>query len=244
MTPDGSGGRAAELRANLEAVRARIAAAAVAAGREPATVTLVAVSKTFPASDVALLHAAGQLEFGESRLQEALPKRAAVAAAQRPGGSSPRWHFLGHLQRNKAAAIGAAFDVVQSVDRIALLEPLASGAARRGSPLEVLVQVDLDGTDPNRSGAGPADVPALADAVAATPDLVLRGVMTVAPRGAVPAAAFAHLAEVAARVRADHPEATTVSAGMSADLEAAVAAGATLVRVGTAMFGGRTAHLG
>ncbi|RBY77197.1 YggS family pyridoxal phosphate-dependent enzyme [Geodermatophilus sp. TF02-6] len=220
----------------LQAVRARIAAAARAAGRDPASVTLLAVSKTWPAAAVRELAALGQADFGENRAQELSAKAAELADAPL------RWHFVGQLQRNKAAAVARLGAVVHSVDRLPLARALARVGAERGRPVEVFLQVDLGGPEGElaaRGGVDPAAVPALADAVAAEEGVVLRGLMAVAPRGGDPAAAFARLAALAERVRADHPRARELSAGMSADLETAVAAGSTLVRVGTALFGQR-----
>jgi len=226
----------ADLEANLRAVRARIDAAAHAAGREPASVALMAVSKTWPAADVRALAALGQLDFGENRAQELLGKAAELTDLPL------RWHFIGQLQRNKAAAVARAGAVVHSVDRLRLADVLDRAGRDLGRPVEVLVQVDLGGAAGDlatRGGAAPADVPALADAVADRPGLRLRGLMAVAPRDEDPAPAFARLAALAERVRADHPGAVELSAGMSGDLEEAVAAGATIVRVGTALFGDR-----
>ena len=226
----------ADLEANLRAVRARIDAAAHAAGREPASVALMAVSKTWPAADVRALAALGQLDFGENRAQELLGKAAELTDLPL------RWHFIGQLQRNKAAAVARAGAVVHSVDRLRLAEVLDRTGRDLGRPVEVLVQVDLGGAAGDlatRGGAAPADVPALADAVADRPGLRLRGLMAVAPRDEDPAPAFARLAALAEHVRADHPGAVELSAGMSGDLEEAVAAGATIVRVGTALFGDR-----
>jgi len=191
---------------------------------------LVAVSKTRPASDVAVLRDLGLRDFGESRDQEAAPKAAEVTGV--------RWHFVGRLQSNKAARVVRYVDVVHSVDRSGLVAALAGAAARADRRLDVLLQVSLDG-DPARAGAPVEQVPALADEVAAAASLRLAGVMAVPPLDADPAAAFDVLAAVAARLRADHPTATGISAGMSSDLEQAVAAGATMVRVGTALFGSR-----
>ncbi len=225
----------AGLEENLRAVRARIEAAARAAGRDPASVSLIAVSKTHSAAAVLALAGLGQRDFGETRAQELLAKAAEV-------GSAPvRWHFIGQLQRNKAAAVARLGAVVHSVDRPSLAEALSRAGERHGV-VDVLVQVDLggpEGTLATRGGAAPAEVPALADAVAGLPGVRLRGLMAVAPRGVDPAPAFARLAALGERVRADHPEAVELSAGMSGDLEQAVAAGATLVRVGTAIFGER-----
>jgi uncharacterized pyridoxal phosphate-containing UPF0001 family protein len=149
---------------------------------------------------------------------------------------------VGQLQRNKAAAVARLGAVVHSVDRAPLVAALDRAAQRERGALDVYVQVDLGGPpgrDGTRGGAEPAEVPALADAVAGAGALRLLGLMAVAPREEDPAPAFARLAELAARVRADHPGARELSAGMSADLEAAVTAGATVVRVGTALFGAR-----
>ncbi|MGY1691838.1 YggS family pyridoxal phosphate-dependent enzyme [Geodermatophilus sp. SYSU D01105] len=220
----------------LDAVRARIAAAARAAGRDPAAVSLLAVSKTWPASAVRELAALGQEDFGENRAQELTAKAAELA------GLPVRWHFVGQLQRNKAAAVARLGAVVHSVDRLSLAGALARAGVDLGRPVEVFVQVDLGGPEGElaaRGGADPAEVPRLADAVAAEEGLRLRGLMAVAPRDADPGPAFARLAELAERVRADHPGAREISAGMTADLEAAIAAGSTLVRVGTALFGER-----
>jgi pyridoxal phosphate enzyme (YggS family) len=226
---------------NLRAVRARIDAAARAAGRDPGSVALLAVSKTWPADAVRALHALGQADFGENRAQELLAKAQQLRdleAADLP----LQWHFIGQLQRNKAAAVARVGAVVHSLDRAALIAPLDRVGQEAGRPVEVFVQVDLGGPEGDlaaRGGAAPEDVAALADAVAEAPGLRLRGLMAVAPRGEEPAPAFARLAELAARLRVDHPAAVDVSAGMSGDLEAAVASGATIVRVGTALFGER-----
>ena len=231
-----SGDRAAEVAAGLDRVRRRIAAAETAAGRPAGDVVLVVVTKYFPASDVRLLADLGVAEVAENRHQEASAKSAELA------GLGLRWHFVGGLQSNKAAAVASYADVVHSVDRAKLVAGLSRGATERGRDLDVLVQVSLDPPGAaGRSGADPSDVPALADALAEAPGLRLRGAMAVAPLGEDPVPAFARLAEVAARLRADHPGATWLSAGMSGDLEAAVAAGATHVRVGSAVLGPRPA---
>jgi pyridoxal phosphate enzyme (YggS family) len=228
-----------DLEENLRAVRARIAAAAVAAGRDPASVHLLAISKTWPAADVRALAAQGQQDFGENRAQELLGKAAELAGP--PDPVPVRWHFVGQLQRNKAAAVARLGAVVHSVDRASLAGVL-DRVGREREPVEVFLQVDLGGQPGGaaaRGGALPADVPALADLVGDSVGLRLRGLMAVAPRGEDPGPAFDRLAALAARVRADHPGAVDVSAGMSGDLEEAIAAGATIVRVGTALFGDR-----
>ncbi|MFY1672221.1 YggS family pyridoxal phosphate-dependent enzyme [Plantactinospora sp. WMMB334] len=234
--------RRAELAANLARVRARIDAACASAGRDPAGVTMVAVTKTYPAGDVALLAGLGVRDVGENRDQEAAPKAAKVAAA----GARVRWHFVGQLQRNKARSVVRYADLVHSVDSVRLAGALAEAARRqRQHPLEVLVQVNLDGAadrggalvtggDPGRR------VAEVAAAVAGQDSLRLAGVMAVAPLGADPEPAFATLAEVAAGLRAEHPGAMVVSAGMSGDLEAAIAYGATHVRIGSALLGMRS----
>jgi pyridoxal phosphate enzyme (YggS family) len=224
------------LEQNLRDVRARIDDAARAAGREPSSVALLAVSKTWPADSVRALAALGQVDVGENRAQELIAKAAELADLPL------RWHFIGQLQRNKAAAVARLGAVVHSVDRPQLVDVLDRVGTETGRPVEVFVQVDLGGPEGDlaaRGGAAPADVPALCDAVAAAAGLRLRGLMAVAPREGDPAAAFERCAELGARVRADHPEAVDLSAGMSGDLEAAVASGATIVRVGTALFGKR-----
>jgi pyridoxal phosphate enzyme (YggS family) len=234
-------GGVADLAENLRAVRERIAAATRAAGRDPSSVELLAVSKTWPAGDVRALAALGQRDFGENRAQELLTKARQVAETE-PPGDPLRWHFIGQLQRNKAAAVARMGAVVHSVDRAPLAGALDRVGQETGRPVEVFVQVDLGGPEGDlaaRGGAAPDDVAGLADLVAGSPGLRLRGLMAVAPRDEQPGPAFERLAALADRVRADHPEAADLSAGMSADLEAAVMAGATVVRVGTALFGDR-----
>jgi pyridoxal phosphate enzyme (YggS family) len=195
-------------------------------------VVLVAVTKTRPASDVRLLRDLGLADMGENRDQEARAKAAEVTGV--------RWHFVGAVQTNKARSVASYADVVHSVDRPQLVAALSAGAERAQRRLEVLLQVSLDG-DPARGGARPVDVPSLAAAAAAAPGLRLAGVMAVAPLGGDPAAAFAELAGVRAQLLEQHPDATAMSAGMSGDLEQAVAHGATHVRVGTALLGARPA---
>ena len=239
--------RLGELAGRLDQVRARIAAACQAAHRAADEVTLIAITKTFPASDVALLASLGVTDVGENRDQEAAPKAAAATAL----GVRPRWHFVGQLQANKAASVVRYADVVHSVDRLRLVRVLGSRAAAEGRQVSCLIQVNLDpdaadlGSDSagpgdgGRGGALPADVPWLADAVAAQDGLVLGGVMAVAPLGLSPRPAFRSLRQVAEVVKAAHPRATMISAGMSGDLDEAIAEGATHVRVGTALLGGR-----
>ena len=221
-----------ELAARLAAVRQRISAACDAAGRDAADVTLIAVTKTWPASDVRLLAGLGIRDVGENRDAEAAPKAALC------GDLDLTWHFIGQLQTNKCASVARYAAVVHSVDRMRLIRALGEAARRAGRVIDCLVEVSLDG-DPARGGATDAEVPALAEALTAEPGLVLRGVMAVAPLGMAPDRAFAKLAESAEVVRAVCPAATVISAGMSGDLEAAVAAGATHLRIGTALLGDR-----
>ena len=230
MTDD----RREQLAENLARVRARISSACATAGRSEDDVTLVVVTKFFPASDVRLLADLGVRDVGENRHQEALAK------AEECADLDVSWHFIGGLQSNKAAAVTAYADVVHSLDRAKLVSGLSRGAVERGRDLEVLVQVSLDppGAD-GRSGLDPAAVPGLVARVGDAPGLVLRGVMGVAPLGGDPAAAFAALAAIAADVRTTDPSATWISAGMSGDLEAAVTQGATHLRVGSAVLGPR-----
>ncbi|NUR31137.1 MAG: YggS family pyridoxal phosphate-dependent enzyme [Catenulispora sp.] len=228
--------RVEQIRANLAAVREDIAAAARKADRDPSEVTLIAVTKTYPASDVRILAGLGVLDVGENRDQEAAPKAEATA------GLGLRWHFIGQLQTNKAGSVASYADVVHSVDRARLVPALSRGAVRYDKELTCLVQVDLGNAEPMdanaaRGGARPGEVPALADAIAEAPGLRFGGLMAVAPLGQDPAPAFARLHELALSLRSAHPSATMISAGMSGDLGEAVAAGATHVRIGSAILG-------
>ena len=216
----------------LTAVRERISAACAAAGRTPEDVTLVAVTKTFPASDVRLLAGLGVTDFGENRDAEAAPKATQCADL------GLIWHFIGQLQTNKAASVARYATFVHSIDRLRLVHALGAAARRAERAIECLIEVSLDG-DPTRGGALASDVPGLAEALTAEAGLVLAGVMAIAPLGMPPAEAFARLLDSAAAVRAARPAATVISAGMSGDLEAAIAAGATHVRIGTALLGDR-----
>ncbi|MFI6071044.1 YggS family pyridoxal phosphate-dependent enzyme [Actinoplanes sp. NPDC051343] len=228
------GARRAELAASLAEVGERIDRACAEAGRPAGSVTLTAVTKTYPASDVLLLAGLGVTDVGENRDQEAAPKAAEVRAA----GVELRWHYIGQLQRNKAKSVAAYADVVESVDSVRLAAALGKAAAGRPAPLEVLIQVSIDG-DPERGGAAGDDLGPIADAVASSDGLRLCGLMAVAPLGWEPDRAFARLAELRSGVVAAHPGATTLSAGMSGDLEAAIRHGATHVRIGSSLLGMR-----
>ncbi|MGA6172229.1 YggS family pyridoxal phosphate-dependent enzyme [Streptomyces sp. NPDC012600] len=232
--------RKAELAANLARVEERITSACAAAGRKREEVTLIVVTKTYPASDVRMLHELGVRHVAENRDQDAAPKATACADL------SLTWHFVGQLQTNKVRSVTSYADVVQSVDRIRLVTALSAAAVRAGRELGCLIQVALDagsGERGERGGVAPDGIEELAAAVDAAEGLRLDGLMTVAPLAGPFAgrqrAAFDRLMEFASGLRTGHPAATMVSAGMSADLEDAVAAGATHVRVGTAVLGVR-----
>jgi hypothetical protein len=234
--------RRAELAANLAAVRKRIAAACAAADRDPADVLLLAVTKTFPATDVALLSDLGLTYFAENRDGDAAAKVTELRNL-RPD-RQVRWAMVGRLQRNKARSVSEWADEVQSVDSGRLADALQHAVAlsldrgKRSEPLDVLIQASIDG-DPERGGCPLSDLPALSDHIGGLDALRLRGVMAVAPLGMPPDQAFDRLAVAADHLRTDHPSATCLSSGMSGDLEQAITYGSTCVRVGTALLGGR-----
>jgi PLP dependent protein len=238
----GADHRRAELARRLAAVRERVAAACDAAGRDPAQVQLLAVTKTVPAADVAMLLDLGQNAFGENRIQEADAKVAEVAAL-RPA-ADPHWHVIGSVQRNKARTVARWAHRVESVDSTRLADALDAAVRRelgtggRSGPLPVLLQFSVDG-DPKRGGVPLDGLDRLAEHVAACAGLHLGGLMAVAPLGADPDAAFADVAAAAAHLQVAFPQATAVSTGMSSDLEAAIRHGSTVVRVGTALVGDR-----
>ncbi|MFD7940574.1 YggS family pyridoxal phosphate-dependent enzyme [Streptomyces sp. NPDC059755] len=229
-----------ELTANLAKVEDRIAAACAAAGRAREEVTLIVVTKTYPASDVRLLSGLGVRHVAENKDQDAAPKAAECA------GLPLRWHFVGQLQTNKVRSVVGYADVVQSVDRARLVTALSKEAVRAGREVGCLLQVALDAGASERGergGVAPGGVEELAALVAGSPGLRLDGLMTVAPLTGEYAGrrreAFGRLMDLSTDLRRAHPAANMVSAGMSADLEDAVAAGATHVRVGTAVLGVR-----
>lgn len=217
---------------NLSAISARIASAARAAGRDPASVQLLAVSKTKPASAIREIHAAGVCDFGENYLQEALTKQQAL-------GDLPLiWHFIGPIQSNKTKSIAEHFDWVHSVDRLKIAQRLSEQRPAGLAPLNICLQVNVSGED-SKSGCAPADLPALAKAVAALPNLRLRGLIAIpepTDDRAAQEAAFATLRQLQEGLDLGLD---TLSMGMSHDLEAAIAQGATWVRIGTALFGAR-----
>jgi len=242
--PGGSARRREELAGNLAEVRNRIGAACAAAGRNAGEVTLIAVTKTWPAADVLLLRELGVTDFGENKDQEAAPKAAEVAAA---GGPPVRWHFVGQLQTNKASSVARYAGFVHSVDRGRLVRSLGGAARRAGRELTCLVQVNLAATaaaaanaaGQARGGAPIGELRQVAEAIEAEPGLVLGGVMAIAPLGVPPEQAFAPLHSCSLAIRAVRPQAMIISAGMTGDLEAAIANGATHVRIGTALLGDR-----
>ena len=213
----------------LASIDGAIADAARDAGRDPARITRIVVTKFQPASLVRELAALGVSDFGENRHQEAAAKAAELADLELT------WHFVGQLQSNKARQVRRYARVVHSVDREALVTALE---ADDGAIVDCFVEVDLSG-EPGRGGAPPSEVPALADRIAEAPGLRLAGVMAVAPLGAPPRVAFAALRLVSDRVRAVHPDATAISAGMSGDFREAILEGATHLRIGTAITGNR-----
>ncbi|MFF7975504.1 YggS family pyridoxal phosphate-dependent enzyme [Streptomyces sp. NPDC007905] len=232
--------RKTELAANLAKVERRITAACTAAGRRREQVTLIVVTKTYPASDVRILSELGVRHVAENRDQDAGPKAAACADLPL------KWHFVGQLQTNKVRSVVSYADVVQSVDRARLVTALSKEAVRIEREVGCLIQVALDAGESERGergGVAPGGIEELAALVAESPGLRLDGLMTVAPLSGEYAgreqAAFERLMDLSTDLRRAHPAATMVSAGMSADLEQAVAAGATHVRVGTAVLGVR-----
>ncbi len=223
----------------LQAVDASIVAAANACGRAPETVHLLAVSKTFGADAVLEAIAAGQLAFGENYLQEALDKIAAVAQAL--PGRAIEWHFIGPIQSNKTRPIASHFAWAHTVDRLKIAQRLSEQRPAELGPINICLQVNISG-EASKSGATPAELPELARQVAALPNVRLRGLMAIPEPEDDPLrqrAAFARVRALFDQLRADGMELDTLSMGMSADLAAAIAEGATIVRVGSAIFGAR-----
>jgi len=226
-----------DLDHNLAAVQQRIALAAQLASRDPNSVSLLAVSKTFPAEDVRAAHAAGQRAFGENYVQEALTKIETLADLR----ASLEWHFIGPLQSNKTRPVAENFDWVHSVDRLKIAQRLAEQRPAHLPPLNVCLQVNVSG-EASKAGVTPAEAAETAHAIAALPQLRLRGLMSIPePAETIDAQRVPHraLRELFEQLRADGLELDTLSMGMSSDLEAAVLEGATIVRVGTAIFGAR-----
>jgi pyridoxal phosphate enzyme (YggS family) len=219
--------RSQELSANLDSIRARIGAAVQGSGRSPDEVTLIAVTKTFPASDVQILYDLGVRDFGENRDQEA-----SVKSLELPDDC--KWHFQGQIQSNKLKSIAEWADVLHSIDDISHARKLNSLVAEK----DVFVQVSLDNL-PNRGGVLPNLLPDFLEEISALANLNLRGLMAVAPLGEEPARAFSRLKELSDQVIRVHPKAHEISAGMSNDFEAAIAQGATHIRIGSQILGVR-----
>jgi pyridoxal phosphate enzyme (YggS family) len=226
-----------DLARHLNEVRQRIAHAEAAASRDASSVALLAVSKTFPAEDVRAVFEAGQRAFGENYVQEAVAKIAALADLR----DQIRWHFIGPLQSNKTKVVAENFDWVHSVDRLKIAERLSEQRPENMAALNVCLQVNVSG-EASKSGVAPAEALALARRIAALPRLRLRGLMAI-PEAAASLdeqrAPHRRLRELMETLRADGLELDTLSIGMSADLEAAILEGSTMVRIGTAIFGAR-----
>jgi pyridoxal phosphate enzyme (YggS family) len=235
MNPQDSGGRREQLRRRLIEVQREIDHAAINAQRDPADVTLIAVTKTWPDADIRLLADLGLTDFAENKAQEFSTKAALCADLPLT------WHFVGQLQRNKVKKVAQFADFVHSVDRPELVSALNTQVGSAGrSPLQCLVQVNLDPTDePQRAGVGPEHAIDLAGEIVDAQHLDLRGVMGIAPHGGDARAAFEALAGVSSTIADRYASATIISAGMSGDFAAAIAAGATHVRVGSALLGER-----
>jgi PLP dependent protein len=223
---------------HLDEVRQRIAAIAASAGRDAASVRLLAVSKTFPASDVRAAFDAGQRAFGENYVRESVAKIAELGDLR----GEIEWHFIGPLQSNKTKVVAENFDWVHSIDRLKIAERLSDQRAEDAAPLNVCLQVNVSG-EASKSGVAPEEALTLARAIAALPRLTLRGLMAIPEPAATldeQRAPHRRLRELLDALRADGLELDTLSMGMSADLEAAVLEGSTMVRIGTAIFGART----
>jgi len=221
--------------ANLQAVKARIEAAAKQCGRDANDIELLAVSKTFGADAVRSAHAAGQRAFGENYVQEAVEKIAALS------GLPLTWHFIGPIQSNKTRQIAENFDWVHSIDRLKIAERLAAARPATRAPLQVCIQVNI-GDETSKSGIAPTEALGLAHAIAKLPQLNLRGLMTIPPASSdisVQRSYFAQLRRLRDNIALQDCPLDTLSMGMSGDIEAAIAEGSTMVRVGTAIFGSR-----
>ena len=226
--------RLSEIQSNLETIQTRISNACSAAGRDISEITLIAVTKTYPASDVDLLKQLGIENVGENRDQEASSKKSEVK-------NEFKWHFIGQLQSNKAKSVVNYADLIHSVDRWSLAKEIQKSAQGINKVQPVLIQVDLDqsGPDPTRGGIWPAELSELAAAISQASHLELKGLMSVAPLGEKPELAFARLKDIRASFLKEHPQAQILSAGMSDDLEAAILHGATHLRIGSALLGER-----
>ena len=223
-----------EASARLKEIRAAIAHAATRCGRRPEEIRLLAVSKTFPAAMVRAYLAAGQTEFGESYIQEAREKSAELASNQ----PAPCWHFIGHLQTNKAKYAAAIFEVIHSLDSLELAAELHRRASALGRTIKIYVQVNVSGEE-SKSGLAPAGLPALLDGLASFPALIPQGLMTMPPYDPDPELSRPYFAALRELRDKQAPSLPGLSMGMSGDFEVAIEEGSTVVRVGTALFGHR-----
>jgi len=226
--------RLSDIQGNLEVIQSRIKNACSAAGRDVSEITLIAVTKTYPASDVDLLKQLGIENVGENRDQEASSKKSEVK-------NQFKWHFIGQLQSNKAKSVVNYADLIHSVDRWSLAKEIQKSAQGIDKVQPVLIQVDLDqsGPDPTRGGIWPAELNELVASINQASHLELKGLMSVAPLGEKPELAFARLKDIRVGFLKENPEAQILSAGMSDDLEAAILHGATHLRIGSALLGER-----
>jgi pyridoxal phosphate enzyme (YggS family) len=226
--------RLSDIQGNLEVIQSRIKNACSAAGRDVSEITLIAVTKTYPASDVDLLKQLGIENVGENRDQEASSKKSEVK-------NEFKWHFIGQLQSNKAKSVVNYADLIHSVDRWSLAKEIQKSAQGINKVQPVLIQVDLDqsGPDPTRGGIWPAELNELVASINQASHLELKGLMSVAPLGEKPELAFARLKDIRVGFLKENPEAQILSAGMSDDLEAAILHGATHLRIGSALLGER-----
>jgi pyridoxal phosphate enzyme (YggS family) len=226
--------RLADIQSNLEKINLRIAAACASSKRDVSEITLIAVTKTYPASDVDLLKQLGIENVGENKDQEAAGKISQVK-------EKLSWHFIGQLQSNKAKSVVTYAELIHSVDRLSLAKELQKSASAIAKKQKVLIQVDLDqsGPDPSRGGVWPADLAGLAQFISQSENLELAGLMSVAPLGENPSEAFQRLAQIRSDFLKNYPKAVILSAGMSDDLEAAIEHGATHLRIGSALLGER-----
>lgn len=226
--------RLANIQSNLEKINSRIAQACSRSKRNISEITVIAVTKTYPASDVDLLKQLGIENVGENKDQEASGKISQVK-------EKFSWHFIGQLQSNKAKSVVTYAELVHSVDRLSLAKELQKSASAIAKKQKVLIQVDLDqsGPDPSRGGVWPADLAALAQFISQSENLELAGLMSVAPLGENPSKAFERLAQIRSDFLKNYPNAVILSAGMSEDLEAAIEHGATHLRIGSALLGER-----
>ena len=220
-----------QILSNLESVKEKISAAAQAAGRSPSEVTLIAVTKTFPVSDLEILHELGVRNFGENRDQEAAPKVGVLPA-------DITWHFQGGIQSNKLKSISNWASVIHSVDKFKYAQMISQFSV--GKTKEIFIQVSLDSLPQSREGVDPADLMQLAEQIMRLPNLQVKGLMAVAPLDQPTEQAFVRLQQIQQKFIQLYPAASSLSSGMSGDYELAISLGATHVRIGSSILGNRT----